>query len=177
MIRLAVSVFWLGGCAALLPPAECTLHGGSEWLRLSSDHFVLTTDADAAVAHETIVRLERIRGGLLRFWGTELDPPAAVDVILLRNQREWVEFVDRSVGGFMLQGARRPLIVLVGRLSLADRGAAFEAVAHESRTSSPRMSSCGLRSGSTRGSRATCRPSSRARTARRWSWGVLAPTL
>lgn len=47
----------------------------------------------------------------------------SIDVILLRNNREWIEFVDRAVGGFMTARVPRPLIAMAGRMSFADCGA------------------------------------------------------
>ncbi len=91
----------------------------SKWIRLSSAHFAILTDAGEKNGKEVILRLEQMRAAfgelLMR---PKLTMPEPIDVIAFETREEYAQVSPRSGGqpisssGFFLPGDDRSYIVL-----------------------------------------------------------------
>ncbi len=90
-----------------------------KWIRVSSDHFSVLTDADERKGHEVAVRLEQMRsvfGQLLLKRKLNLSEP--LDVIAFRSDKEYADAAPILQGqptaapGFFISGPDRNYIVL-----------------------------------------------------------------
>jgi tetratricopeptide (TPR) repeat protein len=86
-------------------------------VEVESDHFVLKTDAPPDLAERLARQLEALRMAQLAAWDGRFDPPARLEVVVLRNQTELGELLDpglrgpfQRVYGYYAWGAR-PLVV------------------------------------------------------------------
>jgi tetratricopeptide (TPR) repeat protein len=101
-------------CPALAPARSDEPH----WIRVSSSHFSVVTDADEKHAHDVVVRFEQMRsvfGQLLARSRTNMSEP--VDIIALRSDEEYSQVVPNRQGqaiaaGFFLPGEDRDYFVL-----------------------------------------------------------------
>jgi len=83
--RVVIFVVVLAAAALLFRRAEAA----PTWSQLTSDHFVMRTDLDAAEAEETIRKLEETRAAMLAMvWGGAAGPPGRAPVIAFRTERE-----------------------------------------------------------------------------------------
>jgi hypothetical protein len=99
--------------------SACARDAGPRWIRISSAHFTLLTDADDRSGTETILRLEQMRSAfgqlLMR---ARLTMPEPLDVIAFRTPAEFsaaapiVGGQPISTSGFFLPGEDRNFIVL-----------------------------------------------------------------
>lgn len=99
LLALLCPVLLVVGCAHA-PKAECSLHGGSEWLEINSPHFRMVTNAEEADAIKELDQLEAIRSVLYDF--LQQDPGSIasdrVEVTFLRDPEElheWTAYVGR----------------------------------------------------------------------------------
>jgi tetratricopeptide (TPR) repeat protein len=91
----------------------------SRWIRVSSDHFSVLTDADENKGREVAVRMEQMRAvfGQLLF-KNKLKMPKPIEIIALRSDKEYVQVAPVRDGqaitapGFFLPGEDRNYIVL-----------------------------------------------------------------
>jgi tetratricopeptide (TPR) repeat protein len=91
----------------------------SRWIRVSSDHFSVLTDADENKGREVAVRMEQMRAvfGQLLF-KSKLKMPKPLEIIALRSDKEYVQVAPVRDGqaitapGFFLPGEDRNYIVL-----------------------------------------------------------------
>ncbi len=119
----AAAVFQLGPTAA-----------DDAWVRVRSPHFEVLSDAGMAPAREAALRLERLRGVLLRLFPGGEDVGRPISVLLLRSQGRFLRLIPREhaggthLGGFFLGGSGRDYAV--AHLSPA-QVRPFEAVEHE----------------------------------------------
>jgi tetratricopeptide (TPR) repeat protein len=88
----------------------------TKWVRVSSDHFSVLTDADERKGHEVAVRFEQMRavfGQLLLKRKLTLSEP--IEIIALRSEKEYADIVpsrQASAPGFFVSGPDRNYIVL-----------------------------------------------------------------
>ncbi len=116
-----------GGCA--LPRSvhsfRCPAEGGPPWLEIESDHFLLKTDVAEEQAERVIRELETMRMAELGAWDGAFDPPARLEVVVLRAWSEFQELLDdRSVQGYYAAGSRPRVVAglfLDGRTSAPHR--------------------------------------------------------
>jgi len=102
------------GCALLAPARSDQQH----WIRVSSGHFSVVTDADEKSGHDVVVRFEQMRsvfGQLLSRNRINMSEP--VDILALRNDEEYSKVVPSRQGqgiaaGFFLPGEDRNYFVL-----------------------------------------------------------------
>jgi len=102
------------GCALLAPARSDQQH----WIRVSSGHFSVVTDADEKSGHDVVVRFEQMRsvfGQLLSRSRINMSEP--VDIIALRSDEEYSKVVPNRQGqgigaGFFLPGEDRNYFVL-----------------------------------------------------------------
>jgi tetratricopeptide (TPR) repeat protein len=91
----------------------------SRWIRVSSDHFSVLTDADENKGREVAVRMEQMRAvfGQLLF-KNKLKMPKPLEIIALRSDKEYAQVAPVRDGqaitapGFFLPGEDRNYIVL-----------------------------------------------------------------
>lgn len=84
----------------------------SAWLRLTSPHFELLTDAGEKSGREAITRLEHVRGVFANAAGSR-PAPLPVRVFLFRSEREFRMFQPKSgTAGFFQSGAERDHIAM-----------------------------------------------------------------
>jgi tetratricopeptide (TPR) repeat protein len=86
-------------------------------VEVATDHFTVKTDAPPGAAERMARELEALRVAQLAAWDGRLDPPARLEVVVLRNQAELGELLEpgprapsRRVVGYYVWGAR-PRIV------------------------------------------------------------------
>jgi Flp pilus assembly protein TadD len=104
----------LFGCALLAPARSDQQH----WIRVSSGHFSVVTDADEKNGHDVVVRFEQMRsvfGQLLSKSRINMSEP--VDIIALRSDEDYSKVVPSRQGkaiaaGFFLPGEDRNYFVL-----------------------------------------------------------------
>jgi tetratricopeptide (TPR) repeat protein len=89
------------------------------WIRVSSDHFSVLTDADQKKGREVAVRMEQMRtvfGQIL--FKSKLKMPKPLEIVALRSDKEYVQIAPVRDGqpiaapGFFLPGEDRNYIVL-----------------------------------------------------------------
>jgi tetratricopeptide (TPR) repeat protein len=110
--------------AALLVAAIASLPASGrnsepKWIRVSSAHFSILTDAGEKKGHEASLRLEQMRDIFSQlFLKTKLQMPEPLDVIALQSDDEYIRVVPLRKGqpisapGFFLPGDDRNYIVL-----------------------------------------------------------------
>jgi len=108
-------------CSALFftSQAQAAQPAKIKWIRVSSDHFSVLSDADEKKVREVAVRLEQMRGvfGQLLF-RRKLNLSEPLDVIALSSDKEYAEVAPirqgqpTSAPGFFLSGPDRNYIVL-----------------------------------------------------------------
>jgi tetratricopeptide (TPR) repeat protein len=105
-------------CLTLLPAAHAATGQPSKpkWIRVSSDHFSVLTDADERHGREAVVRLEQMRSvfGQLLF-RRKLNMSEPLEVIALRTDKEYADVAptrQASAPGFFIAGPDRDFIVL-----------------------------------------------------------------
>jgi tetratricopeptide (TPR) repeat protein len=111
-------VFVLALCAGVFChlPARAAQPAKPKWIRVSSDHFSVITDADQVKGREVAVRLEQMRavfGQLLLRRKLNMSEP--LEVIAFRTDKEYAEVAptrEASAPGFFVSGADRNYIVL-----------------------------------------------------------------
>ena len=103
----------------LVVPAQAAQPAKIKWIRVSSDHFSVLSNADEKKAREVAVRLEQMRGvfGQLLF-RRKLNMSEPLEIIALRSDKEYAEVAPirqgqpTSAPGFFLSGPDRNYIVL-----------------------------------------------------------------
>ena len=90
-----------------------------KWIRVSSAHFSILTDADEKKGRETNLRLEQMRNIFSQlFLKSKLQMPEPLDVIALQSDEEYIRVAPLRQGqpisapGFFLPGDDRNYIVL-----------------------------------------------------------------
>lgn len=110
---------WLGTFTILAAFASSAHAAEQKWLRLSSDHFTLVTDAGQKKGHEYIARLEQMRavfGQLLMRQKLQMSEP--LEILAIENPATYASMVPFANGrpisapGFFLVGEDRDYIVL-----------------------------------------------------------------
>lgn len=106
---LASILHWHSACAA----------DKAQWLRVSSDHFIVITDGSLKQGHEVAARFEQLRavfGQLLMRNRLRMAEP--IEIIALRSDKDYAQFAPLVNGsptqaaGFFLGGEDRVFIVL-----------------------------------------------------------------
>jgi len=123
----------LGTSCVRRPLATCPEKGGADWREVNSPHFRISTDLGSRVARFTAVELEQLRAALLLAWGSEVDPPGQVEVIVARSEMELEEFTQGAVlEAFTDSSSRSPLMVMAGEgLFLREEPEGLQVQAHE----------------------------------------------
>ncbi len=105
-------------CLAVLPAPHAATSQPSKpkWIRVSSDHFSVLTDADEKHGREAVVRLEQMRSvfGELLF-RRKLNMSEPLEVIALKSDKEYADVAPTqraSAPGFFIGGPDRNYIVL-----------------------------------------------------------------
>jgi len=104
-----------------------------QWIRLSSDHFTVLTDAGEKKGHEVIVRFEQMRGLFSQLLSkSKVNMSLPIDIIALKNDKEYAAVAPIRDGkpidapAFFVAGDDRIFIVLD-----AFEEEAWRAVAHQ----------------------------------------------
>jgi tetratricopeptide (TPR) repeat protein len=124
------AVFFLAFCS---PSIASKRPSEPKWIRVSSAHFSILTDANEKKGRETSLRLEQMRDVFSQlFLKTKLQLPEPLDVIALPSDEEYIRVAPLRQGqptsapGFFLRGDDRNYIVL--DLAAED---SWRAVAHD----------------------------------------------
>ena len=106
-------------CASVVCPAAPARAKEPKWLRVSSAHFSVLTDAGDDKGREAITRIEQMRDVFAQlFRKTKLRLPQPMDVIALRSDEEYIRVAPLRQGkpisapGCFLSGEDRNFIVL-----------------------------------------------------------------
>ncbi len=121
--RLAAAAVLLASGCAHSASFRCPAEGGPAWVEVESDHFVVRTDAGSSAGERVARELEVLRMAELGAWDGPFDPPARLEVVVLRTRTEFLELLDphlpAAVLGYYSWGAR-PRVV-VGQMLDRDR--------------------------------------------------------
>jgi tetratricopeptide (TPR) repeat protein len=89
------------GCAGLKPPLTPPERGGAAWLELTSRHFVLDTDLDAAEADSTLAEFEDIHGAIEDVaFPSESDARAPIRIVLFAREKDYQPFGPKDTRGY-----------------------------------------------------------------------------
>ncbi len=142
----AVALLSLAGGCAHSRSFRCPAEGGQPWLEIQSDHFVLKTDVAEDAAERVIRELEAMRMAELGAWDGAFDPPARLEVAVLRTKSEFRELLGdlfRFVEGYYAPRSRPRIVAGLFLEELAsapdlwlertarERAAAGEVLRHE----------------------------------------------
>jgi tetratricopeptide (TPR) repeat protein len=106
-------------CTSLFASSKRSDDKEPRWIRVSSDHFSVLTDAGEKKGHEVAVRMEQMRavfGQLLL--KNKLKMPEPLEIIALKTDKEYVQIAPIREGqtitepGFFLPGEDRNYIIL-----------------------------------------------------------------
>jgi tetratricopeptide (TPR) repeat protein len=105
--------------AFTIPSAGSGRDSKIKWIRVSSNHFAILTDASEKKGRETSLRLEQMRNIFSQlFLKSKLQMPEPLDVIALQSDEEYIRVAPLHQGqpisapGFFLAGDDRNYIVL-----------------------------------------------------------------
>ena len=105
--------------AFTIPSAGSGRDSKIKWIRVSSNHFAILTDASEKKGRETNLRLEQMRNIFSQlFLKSKLQMPEPLDVIALQSDEEYIRVAPLrksqpiSAPGFFLAGDDRNYIVL-----------------------------------------------------------------
>jgi tetratricopeptide (TPR) repeat protein len=92
----------------------CPAKGGPPWRELTTRHFRVWTDLDAAAANTTVQHLEHYRKALLYVWGNQFDPPGRVDVVVFRSGEDLYDLIGGRwrISGFVAKSGPTPIVVM-----------------------------------------------------------------
>ena len=115
------------GCVGLTPPLTPPERGGSAWRELTSKHFVLETDLDAAEAASTLAELEGIQRSIEDVaFPSESESSLPIRIVLFAREKDYRSFGAKDTRGYFshqlpndLDGV--PTMVLWGGLVEATR--------------------------------------------------------
>jgi tetratricopeptide (TPR) repeat protein len=106
-------------CTSNLSPASAARTPKVKWIRVSSAHFSVLTDAGDEKGRQVSLRLEQMRDIFAQlFMKTKLQLPEPLDVIALKSDEEYIRVAPLRQGqpisapGFFLPGEDRNFIVL-----------------------------------------------------------------
>jgi tetratricopeptide (TPR) repeat protein len=89
VITLAVT-----GCASIRAPLTCPKRGGPAWTEVTSEHFVLTTDAGPDEARRAVTELERTHAALAYLLQRPARPSSAkIEAVLFERKDDFLEMV------------------------------------------------------------------------------------
>ena len=102
-----VPILILGSIAAFSGSADAA---EQQWQRISSDHFVVLTDAGQKKGHEAAARFEQMRAVFGQLLGKrKLRDSEPVDIIAIGDDKEYAKFAPRENG----QSSKTPAFALV----------------------------------------------------------------
>jgi hypothetical protein len=129
-VLLASLAALTAAACATLPP--CPAQGGPAWQELTSDHFVVRTDLDAADGQEVVRRLEETRAAMLvAVWPEAPGPPDRSAVIALRYPAELSEFLGYEIAGEYVVARPFPKTMIIAGTAEADDGNGLLTLRHE----------------------------------------------
>ncbi len=99
-LRVALLIVLAAGCAHSRE-FRCPAEGGPPWVEVETAHFRVITDGHLEDARRLAVEYEQVRQAMLAgAWESRFDPPGKLEVVVLRNRDEFVEFTGpaRVVG-------------------------------------------------------------------------------
>ena len=114
-LRWVGSVFAVLALVAVLPAHAADQH----WLRVSSDHFIVVTDAGEKPGHDVVAHFEQMRsvfGQLLSRGKLRMSEP--MEIIAIRGDKDYSQLTPQVDGkpisstGFWLSGGDRTFVVL-----------------------------------------------------------------
>jgi Protein of unknown function (DUF1570) len=115
----AVYFLMVAGIAACVPPHGPAIpalpsQGGPPWVELTSEHFVMWTDASAQRGRELIREMENHRLVVLGVALNNADPKTKIFVLALRDAEEVKSYVPPQFAAYSSGGSpvRQPVIVL-----------------------------------------------------------------
>ncbi|MBL8958057.1 MAG: hypothetical protein JNK82_45205, partial [Myxococcaceae bacterium] len=128
---LAAAVLAATGCATVRP--ECGIHGGTPWLEVRSEHFVMHTNLDEPDALRMSAELELGLAALHRAMRQGVPKtPAPVEAVVLRNVDQLQGAIGQSnVVGYWRPDWRGPLIVMGGQSTLTASDRDLATLKHE----------------------------------------------
>jgi tetratricopeptide (TPR) repeat protein len=106
-------------CTSLFASSKRDDEKEPHWIRVSSDHFSVVTDADVKKGREVAVRMEQMRAVFAQLlFKSKLKMPEPLEIVALRSDKEYVQIAPVHDGkplaapGFFLPGEDRNYIVL-----------------------------------------------------------------
>lgn len=106
-------------CSSLFAASKRAEDKEPRWIRVSSDHFSVLTDADEKRGREVAVRMEQLRAAFGQFLlKSKLKMPKPLEIVALRSDKEYAQIAPVHEGqpiaapGFFLPGEDRNYIVL-----------------------------------------------------------------
>ncbi|HEX4423920.1 MAG TPA: hypothetical protein VH079_00880 [Terriglobales bacterium] len=106
-------------CTGLFAASKTNDEKEPHWIRVSSDHFSVVTDADVKKGREVAVRMEQMRAVFAQLlFKSKLKMPEPLEIVALRSDKEYVQIAPIQDGrpiaapGFFLPGEDRNYIVL-----------------------------------------------------------------
>ena len=100
----------LSGCAHVVP--ECAAHGGTPWLELTSQHFVVSTNLPPSEAREAAVQLEQARTVVLAAF--PMGDAPRLDVVVFQTASQLQELAGDPVLDAALTHDRKGALLLTG---------------------------------------------------------------
>ncbi len=89
------------GCAGLTPPLTPPERGGAPWTELTSKHFVVDTDVDAAEAGSTLAEFEGIYGAIEDVaFPSQTESRAPIRVVLFGREKDYRLFGAKDTRGY-----------------------------------------------------------------------------
>lgn len=100
----------LSGCVHVKP--ECSTHGGTAWLELTSQHFVVSTNLEPASARAAVVQLEFIRASELGAFPSTGTPTPPLGVVVFADPAQLHELSsDVSLNAALLHDLRGAMLL------------------------------------------------------------------
>lgn len=91
------------GCAGLTPPLTPPEHGGSAWTELTSKHFVLETDLEAAEAGSTLAEPEGIYRAIDDVaFPSESESSSPIRIVLFAREKDYRPFGPKDARDFLM---------------------------------------------------------------------------
>ena len=85
----------------LTPPLTPPERGGAAWIELTSKHFVLDTDLDAAEADSTLTEFEGIHSAIEDVaFPSDAEPRAPIRIVLFAREKDYRPFGRKDTAGY-----------------------------------------------------------------------------
>ena len=100
-LLLALLASFTLGCAGLTPPLTPPERGGAAWIELTSKHFVLETDIDAAEADSTLTEFEDIHSAIEDVaFPSDVESRTPIRIVLFAREKDYRPFAPKDTAGY-----------------------------------------------------------------------------